>query len=366
MKIQELITFLDSKCPPDFQEDYDNCGLIIGNAESEAKAALLCVDSTEDVVDEAIRSRCNVIISHHPILFNPIKKMTGATYSERVILSAIKHDISIYAMHTNLDNMVGGVNSKIADILGLKKPSILSPKRGKLLKLVTFCPQDKAELVRNAIFTAGGGVIGRYDLCSFNGQGIGTFRAGKNTHPYVGSKGKIHYENEVRIETIIPAHLERSIISALRLAHPYEEMAFDIYSLENTNPQVGSGMIGELPKPMKEKDFLALVMKNMQLECVRHSPLTARKIAKVALCGGSGSFLLREAIDAGAQALVTADFKYHQFFDADGKILIADIGHYESERYTPQIVYTFLKEKFPTFAALISKTNTNPVKYFLK
>lgn len=363
MKIKDLITFLESKCPPAYQESYDNCGLITGSPEHEINGVLICLDSTKAVLHEAIKHKCNFIIAHHPILFSPIKKLTGKTYSERVLINAVKHDIAIYAMHTNLDNIYHGVNRKIAEKLGLKDLTILSPKNGLLRKLVTFCPRDKADEVRTAIFAAGAGVIGDYDQCSFNAQGIGSFRAGKDTNPYAGSKGIRHYENEERIETILPAHLESAIVRALMSSHPYEEVAFDIYPLDNAHPQVGSGMLGSLAKPLKEKNFLEMVKEKMQLSCLRHSPFTGNKIEKVALCGGSGSFLLPNARKAGAQALVTADFKYHQFFDAEGEILIADIGHYESERFTPEIVYSLLKEKFPTFAVQISKTNTNPVNY---
>lgn len=366
MKIKEIIAFLEAKCPPAFQESYDNCGLITGNAELEAKAVLLSLDSTEEVIHEAIEKGCNMIIAHHPILFSPIKKITGRTYSEMAIITAIKNDIAIYAMHTSLDNIAAGVNGKISEILGLQETTVLLPKKDILLKLITYCPNNKAEEVRNAIFAAGGGVIGGYDQCSFNSQGIGTFRAGKNTRPYVGNRGKIHYEEEERIETIIPAHIENQVVSALVQAHPYEEVAYDLYRLENITMQVGSGMVGQLPAPMKEKEFLAMLMNKMKLKCIRHSPFTGMKIEKIALCGGSGSFLLPNAITAGVQAFITADFKYHQFFDADSKLLIADIGHYESERFTPEIVYDLLKEKFPTFAIQISKTNTNPVNYFLK
>lgn len=364
MKISEVITYLEQVCPPAYQEGYDNCGLITGNAGNDIKGALLCLDSTEAVVEEAIKLKCNLIIAHHPILFSPIKKLTGKTYSERVIISTIKHDICIYAMHTNLDNIHTGVNRKIADKIGLEDLHILSPKKGILRKLVTFCPRDHADEVRNAIFAAGAGVIGDYNECSFNGAGMGTFKAGQSTNPFVGSKGKRHYEKEERIETVFPAHLEGHILTALIDSHPYEEVAYDIYPLNNIHPRVGAGMIGKLARPMKEKDFLTHLKQAMKLECIRYTPLLGKKVEKVAICGGSGSFLLPDAIKAGADMLVTADFKYHQFFDAEDKLVIADIGHYESEQFTPQIVSAILKEKFHTFALQISKTNTNPVNYF--
>jgi len=364
MKLKEIISYLEAVCPPAYQENYDNCGLITGNTEQEIKGALLCLDSTENVVDEAIKLKCNLIIAHHPILFSPIKKLTGKTYSERVIIKAIKNDIAIYAMHTNLDSIHTGVNHKIAEKIGLKDLSILSPKKGILKKLVTFCPTNKADEVRTAIFAAGAGVIGNYDECSFNAEGTGTFKANHAANPYVGKKGKRHNEKEERIETIFTVEKQSAIVSALLNAHPYEEVAYDIYSLDNTHPCVGSGMIGTLPKPMAEKDFLTHLKKAMKLECIRHSPLLGKKIERVALCGGSGSFLLPDALAKGAQVLVTADFKYHQFFDADSKLVIADIGHYESEQFTPEIIYALLKEKFTTFALQFSKTNTNPVNYF--
>lgn len=300
MKIKEVLNYLDTVCPPAYQESYDNCGLIAGDSDQEIKGVLICLDSTEDVIKEAIKLKCNLVIAHHPILFSSIKKLTGKTYPERVIISAIKHDICIYAMHTNLDNIRTGVNHKIAEKLGLKNLQILAPKKGLLRKVVTFCPRDKADEVRSAIFNAGAGVIGDYNECSFNAGGMGTFRAGKNTTPYVGDIGKRHYEKEERIEVIYPTHIEKAVIDALVDSHPYEEVAFDIYKLENIHPRVGSGMVGEPEKPMKEKDFLALLKGNMQVSSIRHTPLLGKKIEKVAICGGSGQFLLPDAIRSGA------------------------------------------------------------------
>lgn len=362
--IQEVINYLESKCPLAYQESYDNCGLITGDASQHITGALLCLDSTEDVIKEAIKLKCNLVIAHHPILFSPINKLTGKTYTERVIIQAIKHDICIYAMHTNLDNIFNGVNHKIAEKIGLKNLKILSPKSGLLKKLVTFAPVADAEKVRTALFAAGAWSIGNYDECSFNASGIGTFKAGKEANPYVGAKGKRHREPEERIETIYTADKEQAILNALFSSHPYEEVAYDIYKLDNSYKQVGSGMVGELAKPLKEKEFLTNLKKVMKTDCIRYSPLLGKTIKRIAVCGGSGSFLLPDAIKAKADILVTADFKYHQFFDADSKIVIADIGHYESEQFTPEIIYGLLKEKFNTFALQFSKTKTNPVNYY--
>jgi dinuclear metal center YbgI/SA1388 family protein len=363
MKINEVITFLEHHCPPEYQESYDNCGLLTGDRSKEITSILLSVDCTEKTIEEAIARKCNLIISHHPILFFPLKKLSGNSYPERAIIKAIKNDVAIYAMHTNLDNITRGVNLKIAQKLGLENPVILSPKKRMYRKLVTYCPIDKAEKVRNALFKAGAGEIGEYSECSFNTTGTGTFRAGENTTPYVGEKGKTHYEKEERIETVFPLYIEKMIIKALLASHPYQEVAYDLYSLENENKNIGSGMVGELKKPLNETSFIGFVKKTMQAGCVRYSPLLGKTIKRVAVCGGAGSFLITDAIKSGADAFVTADFKYHEFFNADGKILICDIGHYESEQFTPEIIHDLLKQKFRTFAILFSKTNTNPVNY---
>lgn len=363
MKIKELLNYLEELCPLSYQESYDNCGLLTGDKEKEITGVLLCLDSTEEVLKEAVKLKCNLVIAHHPILFFPIKRITGKTYSERALIYAIKNDLSVYAMHTNLDNIRMGVNNKIAEKIGLKNLSILSPKDGILRKLVTYCPVNKAEEVRTAMFAAGAGTIGDYNECSFNIVGTGTFKAGEKSNPHVGTKHKRHHEKEERIEVIYSSSGESALIKALLSTHPYEEVAYDIYSLKMAHPQIGAGMVGELEKPLSEKDFLSLLKKNMKASGIRYTPFTGKKVKKVAICGGAGQFLLPDAIRSGAEVFVTSDFKYHQFFDAEGKILIADIGHYESEQFTPEILYSILKEKFTTFAARISKTNTNPVNY---
>ena len=365
MKLSHLTSYLESLAPLAYQEDYDNSGLIVGNPDAEVLQALLSLDCTEAIVDEAIAKGCQVIISHHPIVFRGLKKFTGKTYVERVVAKAIKNDIAIYAIHTNLDNVAEGVNAKICEILELTNLRILAPKNGLLKKLVTYVPQDKAEQVRNALFHAGAGNIGNYSECSFNGDGTGTFKGAENTNPYVGEPGKRHYESEVRIETVYPAAIESKLLMALFLAHPYEEVAYDLYNLTNQHQQVGSGMIGELEEELSEEEFLFVIRQNMAARVIRHTALTGKKVKRVAVCGGAGGFLLKNAIAAGADIFVTADFKYHEFFDAEGRILIADIGHFESEQFTSQLLYEIIKKKFPNFAVRLTEINTNPVKYFI-
>jgi len=363
MKLKEITDCLENFAPLAYQESYDNSGLICGNYNMEITAALICIDSTEEVIDEAITKGCNLVIAHHPIVFSGMKKFNAKNYVERTIIKAIKNDIAIYAAHTNLDNVYNGVSAKIAEKLGLSNCSVLLPKSNLLKKLIVFCPEEAAERVRTALFSVGAGNIGNYDECSFNSKGTGTFRAGKRSNPHVGEIGKQHHEKEVKIETIYPAFIESRLLKALFISHPYEEVAYDIIPLANENNRIGSGVLGELSEEMDSMEFLHYLKKKMTADGIRYTSLTPKKIRKVALCGGSGSFLLEEAIKRGADIFVTADFKYHQFFDAEKRIIIADIGHYESEQYTVELFYEILKKNFNTFALLISSINTNPINY---
>jgi dinuclear metal center YbgI/SA1388 family protein len=363
MTISEIISYLESVAPPAYQESYDNAGLIIGDPASTITSALIALDVTESVIDEAIETGCELIIAHHPILFRGIKKLNGSTYVERCVIKAIKNDIAIYAAHTNLDSITGGVNSKICEKIGLTNLTILSPVKGQLLKLVTFIPENHLEKVRDALFDAGAGMIGKYDKCSFNSGGTGTFRGGDETNPYVGEPGEFHLEKESRFETILPKHLKNKIVAALLKSHPYEEVAYDIYPLENSFQQVGAGMVGELPGAENEIDFLARLLDIFGCKTIRHTYLLGKPVKKVAVCGGSGTFLLPAAIAAGVDIFVTADMKYHDFFDAEEKIVVADIGHYESEQFTKELFYEILIKKFPNFALRLSEVKTNPVLY---
>ena len=363
MKLREITDCIEAFAPLAYQESYDNAGLLCGNKNMDITSALICIDSTEEVIDEAIELGCNLVIAHHPIVFKGLKKFNGANYVERVIIKAIQHNVAIYAAHTNLDNVHNGVNAKIAQKLGLVNCRVLSPQKNILKKLITFCPSDKAENVRKALFEAGAGGIGKYDECSFNSEGFGTFRAGKGTNPFVGEIGKQHKELEQRIETVFPTYLESKVLKALFSSHPYEEVAYDIYILNNEVNTLGAGMIGELENDLKEEAFLAFVKEKMHAFGIRYTALRNKPIKKVAICGGSGSFLLEVAIKAGADIFISADFKYHQFFDAENRIVIADIGHYESEQYTMELFSDLLKENFNTFALHLSKINTNPINY---
>lgn len=364
MKIADVIRVLEEEAPLAYQESYDNCGLIIGNPETELTNALICLDSTEAIVEEAIQTGCNLIIAHHPIVFSGLKKINGKNYVERTVIKAIQNNIAIYAIHTNLDNIYSGVNQKIAQVLGLSNTYILSPKNNSLRKLSVFCPESHSEQVRLAMTQSGAGTIGNYDQCSFNSKGIGTFRANEKAKPFIGESNEIHHEPEVKVEVIFPFPLQENILRAMRSNHPYEEVAYDLFMLENKNQTLGSGMVGELSEEMSETEFLGLLKSRLGTSCVRHTALLGKKVKKIALCGGSGSFLLKDAIREKCDFFVTADFKYHEFFDAENRIIIADVGHYESEQFTKELLRDFLMKKFRTFAPLLSSINTNPVNYF--
>jgi dinuclear metal center YbgI/SA1388 family protein len=361
--IKEVVIALEKLAPPALQEHYDNSGLLIGSEQKKVSGVLLCIDVTEEIIDEAVRRKCNMIVSHHPLVFSALKRITGKNYVERCVIKAIEKGIAVYAIHTNLDNVLTGVNKKICNKLGLTNTRILKPMAGQLKKLVTFCPLKHSDKVRQALFDAGAGRIGNYDECSFNLQGTGTFRGSESTNPFVGKKGVQHREQEERIETIFESFRQSEIMNALFKAHPYEEVAYDIYPLDNVHRNIGAGMVGDLKKPLSEATFLNAVKKSMKAGMVRHTKLRGKSVRRVAVCGGSGSFLLKEAILAGVDMFVTADFKYHQFFDAEGKTVIADIGHYESEQFTTEILRDFLSDNFSTFAVRLAETVTNPIKY---
>lgn len=364
MKIHDIIQLLETKVPLSLQESYDNAGLLTGDAGWECSGILCTLDATEAVVMEARERGCNLVVAHHPIIFGGLKKITGRNYVERTVIASIKNDIAIYAIHTNLDNIIDGVNGRIADKLGLVNRQILAQKPGQLLKLFTFVPVEHAEALRAALFAAGAGHIGEYSETSFNAEGTGTFRGSENTRPFVGEPGKRHEEKEVKIEVILPPYRRSAVLKALFTTHPYEEVAYDLVSLLNDNQYIGSGIVGDLPQPEEETAFLERLKNVFQLKVIRHTPLLGRKARKIAVCGGSGSFLTAQARAAGADFYVTADVKYHEFFDADGRLVIADIGHWESEQYTTDLLFELLQAKFPTFAVLKSGVKTNPVNYF--
>ncbi len=363
MKIKELTAVLEAWAPRVLQEEYDNCGLQVGDPEAEVSAALVCLDCTEEVVDEAARSGCGIIISHHPVIFRGLKGLVPRGPVERTVLAAIRHGIALYAIHTNLDNVLDGVNGGIADLLGLTGTTVLAPKPGQLRKLAVFVPHDHAEAVRAALFAAGGGHVGRYDECSFSLEGTGTFRGGEGTHAYVGARGVRHHEPETRVEVLYHAPLEAGLLAAMRAAHPYEEVAYDLVPLVNDHQGVGAGAVGELPAALDEPAFLALLKEVFGTPVVRHSGLLGRPVRRVAVCGGAGAFLIGRARAAGADAFVTSDLKHHDFFEADGHLVLADVGHHPSERHTMELIRRRLVEVFPTFAVRLTGTPTDPIHY---
>ncbi len=349
LTIAQVARHLERLAPLPYQESYDNAGLLTGDPQAQVTGILLTLDATEAVVDEALAKGCNLVVAHHPIVFSGLKKITGRTYVERVVIKAIKNNVALYAIHTNLDNVLAGVNAQVCRQLGLVQPKILSPKRGLLKKLTVFVPTDHTGALLDVLTGAGAGQIGNYSHCSFSVAGEGTFRPNDLANPFLGQAGQLERVSENRIEVVFPGHLEGAVLAAMRQAHPYEEVAYYVHLLENANQTI------------ERKEILH----RFSLQVVRHTPLLGREVRRVAVCGGAGSFLLAQAIGAKADFFVTADYKYHQFFDADGQIVIADIGHYESEVGTKELLRDQLQAHLPAGLLHLSGVNTNPVHYFL-
>jgi dinuclear metal center YbgI/SA1388 family protein len=364
MILQDVINHLEELAPLAYAEDFDNVGLLVGNKNAKLTGVLVTLDTLEAVVDEAIETNCNLIVSFHPIIFKGLKKLTGKNYVERVVIKAIKHDIAIFSIHTALDNALQGVNDMICNQLELTNKHILIPQSETIKKLTTFVPKANAEALRTALFGADAGSIGNYDDCSFNVKGVGTFNGNENSNPVKGEKGSIHFEEEVQISVTFKKHLESNILKSLFKAHPYEEVAYEIITLENKNQHIGIGMVGELKNSMSEEAFLDYLKTKMNTQCIRHSKLLGKPIKKIAVLGGSGSFAIEAAKASDADVFITSDLKYHDFFTAENRIVLADIGHHESEQFTKNLLVAFLIKKITNFAVVLSKTNTNPVKYF--
>ncbi len=363
MIVKEVTDILEGLAPLAYAEDFDNVGLLIGNHDQKVSGILVTLDTLENVVDEAIANSCNLIVSFHPIIFKGLKKITGNTYVERVVIKAIQNNISIYCLHTALDNCANGVNAKICEVLDIKNPRILIPQKKTIKKLTTYVPVDAAEKLKATLFEAGAGNIGNYSNCSFTTEGLGTFKPEPNTNPTIGKIGQTHLEKEAQINITYSSIQEKQVMNALFKNHPYEEVAYEIQTLENTNQNIGMGMVGTLTVPMDEMDFLKLVQKRMGAKGIRHSKLLGKKIEKVAVLGGSGSFAIGAAKSVDADIFITADIKYHQFYEAEGKIVIADIGHFETEQFTKNLLVDYLMKKIPNFAIRLSESKTNPIKY---
>ena len=361
MKIKDVTNYLETIAPITLQENYDNSGLILGSYFSNLKGILISLDITPEIINEAIENGCNLIISHHPLIFSGVKKIIDNNMVSKCIINAIKNDINLYALHTNLDNVLDGVNGKIADIIGLKNREVLLPKEN-LLKVSVFTPDSFKDAVLEAMFRAGAGNIGNYSDCSFSNTGLGTFKPLDGSTPFKGKKNVLETSKEQKLEVILTNNILLNVIDAMKKAHPYEEVAYDIFQLKNPSHQ-GSGLIGYLEEPNEEETFLKKIKNNFGVKSLRHTQFLNKPITKVAVCGGTGSFLLPYAINKNADVFITSDYKYHQFFQAENRILIADIGHYESEQYTIDLISDFLMKKFTSFAIHSSKINTNPIKY---
>ncbi|MEM6865774.1 MAG: Nif3-like dinuclear metal center hexameric protein [Bacteroidota bacterium] len=363
MKVKEVGKVLEALAPLSHAEDFDNVGLLVGNPDWEVSGILVTLDTLENVVDEAIRKQYNLIVSFHPIIFKGLKQLTGSSYVERVVMKAIANNIAIYSIHTALDNSNLGVNAKICEVLGIQNPKILIPKKGTLKKLTTYVPKKDAEKLKSSLFEAGAGAIGKYSNCSFSAEGLGSFKAMVGANPTLGQIGETHFEKETQLNMVFPFEKEKAIIDTLLKNHPYEEVAYEIVSLENVNSHIGMGMIGNLGKSMDVKEFLLHVKQKMKIPVIRHSVLQSKKVQRIAVLGGSGGFAIAAAKKAKADIFLTSDLKYHQFFEAESDLILADIGHFESEQFTKDLLVDYLTEKIPNFAVALSESVTNPIKY---
>ena len=364
MLIAEVIEHLEEFAPVATAEDFDNVGLLVGDSKTSLTGILITLDTLEEVVQEAIEKDCNLIVSFHPIIFSGLKKITGKDYVERTVIKAIQNNIAIYAIHTALDNHYQGVNKMICDRLNLANTKILIPSKGKIKKLTTYVPVKNADYLRDKLFDAGAGAIGNYDHCSFNLEGKGSFKPNNDANPAIGKKGEIHFEEEVQLGLVFPSHIESKILKTLVDNHPYEEVAYEVTTLNNAHQQQGMGMTGDLSETMSEKDFLELVKTTFKTGCIRHSSLLGKPVKKIAVLGGSGSFAIENAKRSGVDFFITADLKYHDFYKAEGKLVLADIGHYESEQYTKDLIHSYLSKKISNFALILANTKTNPIKYY--
>ncbi len=363
MKIQEVIKILENWAPSAYAEEDDNVGLLVGDKEKKCTGILITIDSLEDVIDEAIKKKSNLIISFHPIIFSGIKKLTGKNYVEKAVIKAIKNDIAIYAIHTSLDKHKYGVNYKISEVIGLRDAKILIPEKNTLKKLTTYIPENKVDILLKKLHAVGAGKIGNYEECSFQIDGLGSYKGNEISNPYIGKKSKKETIKEIKISMLFHKHLQKKILQTLFKYHPYEEISFEIVNLENSNQDIGFGMIGYLDKPLEEEAFIDKVKSKMNISTLKHSPLLNKKIHKVAILGGSGSFAIIPSISQSADALITSDLKYHDFFKAEKQIFLLDIGHYESEQYTKNLIMDYLNEKIPNFGVALAETTTNPVNY---
>lgn len=363
-RISDIASLLEAIAPPSLQEDYDNSGLLIGEPHTEVTGVLVSLDVTEAVVAEAVRKGCNLIVSHHPLIFRPLKRLTGRNQVERTAMAALRAGVGLYAIHTNLDNVAHGVNAMMADKLGLDDFETLRPAKATLSKVVTFVPHDDLDAVRQAMFAAGAGNLGDYDECGFVTRGEGTFRAQPGSNPHLGSVGQREGVEEARLEVIVERWNVGPVVAAMHDAHPYDVVAHDVLHLENAHPTAGSGGIGGYDVPLSWSAFVDRLKSAFGAPVVRHTAPPETPISTVALCGGTGSFLLPDAIRAGADVFLSSDFKYHEFFGTEGRITIADIGHAEAEGGISAWLVdqlAVLKVGFPNFAVLLSEVRTNPI-----
>lgn len=367
MTIKEFQKSFESILPPAIAWKNDNVGLQVGNGNDKITGVVVALDATMEIALEAKKNKANLVVTHHPLLFYPLKNVTSDSRIGELVLWFAQHNINLYAAHTNLDSVKWGVNFALATALGLKNVTILSPMKESLTKIVVFVPHDYVEKVAEAMHAAGAGTFTKYDQCSFRTEGTGTFRGMNDAKPFLGKVGMLEKAKEIRLEMLCEHWKINSVLSAMVKAHPYEEVAYDIYPLINENTEYGLGAIGNLPKKMNEKEFLGLVQKTLGTPMLRFSP-SSRTVQRIAVCGGSGSEFIANALHQHADAMITADLRYHTFQAYEHQLLLIDAGHYETERFVLPVlaekIKEILKQQTTSIKVFITKHSTNPVKYY--
>jgi len=369
MTCGEIFKYIRSWAPEEIAWNKDNVGLQVGSAKRKVKNILLALDLNMKVIIEAVKKDCNIIITHHPLLFNPLRKIdTDQDNTSLLVEKLIKHDITLFSAHTNLDFTKDGVSFELAKTLKLTNLRFLSNIKSAQYKLIVFVPEGHIEKVASAIFENGGGIIGEYSNCSFRTKGQGSFKGSKKTSPSIGKKLNYEKTDEIKLEVLIDSWKLNEILSAIRSVHPYEEIAYDVYPLNNENVNYGIGAIGELHTAMNQREFFNHVSKSLKINNFRYTTGKTNKIKTVAVCGGSGSEVIPAAIKKGADALITADIKYHTFFDNERKILLIDAGHYETEIFSLNEVNKRLADLIKKKKNKVFKYNgsTNPVIFYNK
>ncbi len=363
IKCSELMKFMEEFAPVNLAEDYDNVGLLIGSRNQEIKKVLVCLDVTTKVVEEAVEKKVNLIVSHHPIIFKGLKRIVEEDPKGRLLYKLIRNGIGVYSAHTNMDFTHGGINDTLANLLGLSNiRNLKKHKEDRFFKIVVFVPEQNTDTVREAMCSAGAGWVGDYSDCTFMVKGTGTFKPLEGTNPYIGSKGNLEKVEEYRLETIVPQKKLKKVVNAMIEAHPYEEVAYDVYPMELSLKEYGFGKVGSLVETQKLDKFISTVKEKLNVKSVRVIGSVKKEIRNVAVFCGSFDTDVINSMN-GVDVLVTGDMKYHDALDAaEMGLCIIDAGHYSTERIMVPRLAWILSQRFASVDIETSILEENPIK----